>query len=136
MHNSSTVPLSNGTMKALRNRVDEFADYLEHRRFVAEDVQEDDRHTPRYLKNQGAIFVVKQEYRTTENGKQRPHNLYEWNEDVRQELLDYYENRDTFPCGHRPHIWNPKGFDGLMCQHCMERGTRTPIDKELAKDLL
>jgi len=129
-------PLASGKMSALRNRIDDIEPYLYEQRFVSKEIDDGDRHTPRYLKRQGAIFVVDTIYRENSKGKQRAHNLYEWVEPVRQKLIDYYENRDVLPCGHRPHIWNAPAFDGLMCQVCMDHGIRTSVDKETVRELL
>jgi len=129
--------LTIGQMTKLRNRIAEIEPYLEEERFSTPEISDDPRskHIVRWLKERGAVYQVDTTKKRREHSTDRL-ALWEWVPAVREELLDYKNSRDTLKCGHRPHVWQAPGFDGLMCKVCMEHGIRTSLDKEEVRDLL
>jgi hypothetical protein len=55
---------------------------------------------------------------------------------VREELKEYFENRDELPCGHQLHIYNDPVNDELGCKYCAEEETHPEYAKEEVKQWL
>lgn len=122
-HSGTPSPIN-----ALRNRVDNFASMLYvDQPFTIADLPEHGERTQKlrdemeFLRRTGALKRVDRVQKRHGTGT-TTRGVYRWDLDMRDQLREYYESRTNLPCGHRVHIFNPRGQDGLSCKHCAERG--------------
>lgn len=78
----------------------------------------------RKLRHEGA--VVKVGYRYDDDDRSDRVIEYEWVEEA-LEVLEQSLDVDRLPCGHKPHICNPRTVNGLSCEYCREQSDRQTI---------
>lgn len=120
----------------LKNRIDEFAGILDvSGEFTVDDFPDDVGHEViHFLLQEGAIRKI----RKILNENCNPRKIYQWDEDIRDELQEYYAERTELPCGHRAHIYNdPEVPDKkLGCKDCAADGKHPIYDRDTVRALL
>jgi hypothetical protein len=125
----------------LVNRLDDIAPLLDlESPFTINDTERDVRDAIMLLKQNGAIESVAKEQRNYEydgqdNQVTNSINVWRWHEGTKDWLQQTLADRDELPCGHKVHIFNPKGVDGLSCKYCPE-DSKPEYSKEQVKQLL
>jgi len=135
--------LSTGKLAQLRNNIDRVAPCLyTDGVWTVDDIDGKNQHlrdATQLLHQCGAIERVGQ-YHINEDTGMRRITKWRWTDSRLQgKLQEYYEDRDTMPCGiegHTPHIHNHRDVDGLTCKHCVANGNYPEFEKEEIKDLL
>jgi hypothetical protein len=128
------------TRKRLKNRVERIRPLLKHETFVPVDVTFPEdinrRATVQMLNQIGAIKQVETVGRIDKFDKQRQRTKWAWKKDYRETILEWLQDRNELPCGHRSHIHNPKEVDGLSCKYCREKGREPIYSKSVVKEAL
>ena len=117
---SSPTSYQNGNLTKLKNELERIRPYLQHKEFLARDINRDSsKHDVKLLSGCGAVEPAGTEIIISKRGKERPRTMWKWNEEVRQKLLEYDQERTEMPeCNHRVHVFNPEWADELACKEC------------------
>lgn len=146
MHTSSTHNgLTESQRTKLFNRIDKIKPVLElDGEWTVHDTPHDVRDIVLILKQEGAVDrlrrIVKSYTREHDRfGKNQGSStvaVYEWRTGPKETLQTYLEERNELPCGHRAHIYNPRGIDGYSCRHCVENDKQPVYSKQEVKEAL
>jgi len=81
------------------------------------------------LRNVGAVEAYDYEQKGAMTGR----NIYRWLEEPREQVQEIVDGVETFPCGHRIHVYNdPDEPDGTFaCKECGET-----YEREFVKEVL
>jgi len=84
----------------------------------------------RVLRQIGAVDVVKKLWPKDRNDVGSYRVVYRWNPDAKTYIEEYLENLDTFPCGHRAHVYNPASTpEGVFeCKECGAEFERATVE--------
>lgn len=139
--NKSATPQHSGTLEQLKNRIHEIEPLLDVKgEFTSMDISEmgASKECIRFLSE---TEVLEQVGKRRPAGDETDHRhliiVWEWNEYYRKELVEYAEQLDRLPCGHRVHIHNPRETpeDIYSCKHCMDDGKVPEFSKQQLLEL-
>lgn len=136
------ISLSKRNQHRLRNRADQLKPAIElSEPFTSADIGKvteiDHAAGVVYmLKSMGAIIQVDE----TKQGNRGAYvGMYEWDEKVRDWLIELLDGMQTLPCGHRAHVFNDPELatDRLGCKHCVKNRNEHPsYSKASVRELL
>jgi hypothetical protein len=118
-------------LRYLKSIIDKIGPVIEQDgRFDIDDLEhmEQPQHVLRDLKASGVIECVDDRFHEESN---RYVNIWRWDETVRQALVDYRQEMNKFPCGHKSHIHNARDVDGYTCKHCGAEYSEVEVKKYL-----
>jgi len=120
-----------GDWESLTSNINEIAPYLTLSGvWEGDDVDADEDRVMRVLQEKSAVVKV------SGHNSNTVRNEYRWKESVKERLIDYHNQMDKLPCGHRSHIYNIDD-DGFGCKYCEEIDGESPTySKETVKECL
>ena len=133
-----------GSLEALRARITDIEPLFKAPRgesFTVDDIPEEENEvaqTLKFARHKGAIARVGYTYIRRESGSRRKRTKWQWDERIRRELEEYWQEATKLPCGHTAHIYNDPELpeDKLGCKYCADEGKHPAFSKELVKNLI
>jgi len=140
----TTRTLAVGQLEQLQNNIERLEPLFQagpEETWTAREIEGDNKAimgSLRFACRTGAIQKVGKVQLDREDGSGHSdiRNQYEWRTAVREDLIEYLQDRNELPCGHKAHVFNHRDVEGLSCKYCIEEGRKPQYDKETVRECL
>lgn len=137
---AETSRLNNNQRQKLGNRIHDIAPLLQFDGpFTCRDVDTEVRTVVELLHRHGALervgdVKVTRDYDSQDRPKVDFVNQWQFRPAALEWLRERLADTETFPCGHRAHICNPRDVDGFSCRECLDEGKTPEYDRALLEE--